>query len=139
MSYNSVKCPGHDDYVKNGKIRVNVGTIGHVDHGKTSLSNAISRYESTGIHNPVFSYLTYFFYLDESGKLLYLSGTSPFMPDYLEDCALEYFEQTGHRLFKYESLQLYPHILIPQEEAHSEIEKDEFYQAQYSDFIRERS
>ena len=32
-----------------GKTHVNVGTIGHVDHGKTTLTAAIIRYRSTSL------------------------------------------------------------------------------------------
>ena len=34
------------EHFNRGKVHVNVGTIGHVDHGKTTLTAAITKYLS---------------------------------------------------------------------------------------------
>ena len=35
-----------NEMTRNGKVSVNVGTIGHIDHGKTTLTSALLRVQS---------------------------------------------------------------------------------------------
>lgn len=144
MNYKSVPCPGHTAYIRQSKTHINVGTIGHVDHGKTTLNAALARYYFSQTLEDEISYLSLAFltlprfcYLDKNNKLQTFGTMLSFLKKQVEQDVLALFEQGYGRFFVYNFYDLKPVDFNPYPEDLTE-EKKAFYKQRQQDFILEK-
>ena len=66
FQFRNYAAPAKKETFSRSKPHVNIGTVGHVDHGKTTLTAAITKgtlFDDQSIKSPVVFFLYFMFYL----------------------------------------------------------------------------